>query len=70
MISRLVLGSVRSSRPGLRVLGYALQSGSGGVSSLYERQYPSMQWYHSTGYVRDSGNTLVRECEKGCVGLG
>ncbi len=70
MISRLVLGSVRSSRPGLRFLGYAVQSGGRGVTSLHERQYPSMQWYHSTGYVRDSGNSLVRECEKVCVGLG
>ncbi len=70
MCSRLVLGIVRPSRPGLRVLGYALQSGGRGVSSLNARQYPSMQWYHSTGHVRDSGNTVVRECEKGCVGLG
>ncbi len=70
MISRLALGIVRTNRPGLRVLGYALQSGGGGVSSLNVRQYPSMQWYHSTGHVRDSGNAVVSECEKGCLGLG
>ncbi len=64
MISRLALGSVRYSRTGLRVLASTLQTGNGSVSSLHGKQYPSMQWYHSTSYVRDSGATPVRACKE------